>query len=200
MKSVVRGIRGILVMFCLLMLTDAVLAQYDLTSDGIVQALKPKVKTRGAPSGLSPSDAAFVDRLKQKTRGITVEERAELATVVQQSGAPAIDLEVNFAYNSAAITPAAAVTLSKLGQALRSKELGGATFLLSGHTDARGSKDYNQKLSEERAKAVRSFLIDNFSIEPTRMLAVGYGFEQLKNPANPEADENRRVQVVNLMR
>src|ERR1019366_8813969 len=115
MKSVVRGIRGILVMFCLLMLTDAVLAQDDLTSDGIVQALKPKVKTRGAPSGLSPSDAAFVERLKQKTRGITVEERTELATVVQQSGAPTIDLEVNFAFDSAAITPAAAVTLTKLG-------------------------------------------------------------------------------------
>jgi outer membrane protein OmpA-like peptidoglycan-associated protein len=127
-------------------------------------------------------------------------ENPELATVVQQSGAPAIDLEVNFAFDSAAITPAAAVTLSKLGQALRSKELSVATFLLSGHTDARGGKHYNQKLSEERAKAVRSFLIDNFSIEPTRMLAVGYGYEQLKNPANPEADENRRVQVVNLTR
>lgn len=48
---------------------------------------------------------------------------------------------------------------------------------LSGHTDNRGSASYNQKLSEERAKAVVDYLISK-GINASRLTYKGYGFEQ----------------------
>ena len=48
---------------------------------------------------------------------------------------------------------------------------------LSGHTDSRGSAAYNQKLSQNRAKAVVDYLI-NLGISKDRMIYTGYG-EQL---------------------
>ena len=42
------------------------------------------------------------------------------------------------------------------------------------------------------------FLIENFHIDPKQVVAVGFGEEKLKNPENPLAAENRRVQVVNM--
>jgi flagellar motor protein MotB len=41
-------------------------------------------------------------------------------------------------------------------------------------------------------------LIENFHIDPKQLVAVGFGEEKLKNPENPLAAENRRVQVVNM--
>lgn len=49
---------------------------------------------------------------------------------------------------------------------------------LSGHTDSRGSSAYNQKLSENRAKAVVDYLI-NLGISKDRMVYVGYGEQKL---------------------
>ena len=41
-------------------------------------------------------------------------------------------------------------------------------------------------------------MIAKFHIEPEQLVAVGFGEEELKNKDDPEADENRRVQVVNM--
>jgi hypothetical protein len=45
---------------------------------------------------------------------------------------------------------------------------------------------------------VAGFLSENFHIDPKQLVAIGFGEELLKNPENPHAAENRRVQVVNL--
>ena len=72
-----------------------------------------------------------------------------------------------------------------------------APFIVGGHTDAKGADDYNQRLSQRRAQAVRDFLVTNFAIEPEKLMAVGYGEEQLKSVDEPLAAVNRRVQVIN---
>jgi outer membrane protein OmpA-like peptidoglycan-associated protein len=174
-------------------------AQQVPTTDEIVKSLKPKVRTRGlaAPS-LSTSDAAFISTLKKKARGLTVEERDQLSEIVSSAAMPAVDLEVNFAINSARLEPSAVETLKNLGAALKSSELSQGSFLVAGHTDARGTHEHNQKLSEERAATVKSFLTTNYQISSDRLLAVGYGQDQLKNMSDPLADENRRVKVINL--
>lgn len=70
---------------------------------------------------------------------------------------------------------------------------------LSSHTDQRGSSSYNQVLSEKRAKSARDYLLQR-GIEPSRIVAVGYGENRLKNTCNicSEADhqENRRTEVL----
>ena len=133
-----------------------------------------------------------------KTRQITVEERQEITEVVEENDLPAIDLEVFFNFDSAEITPEALPILKKLGAALSDEKLKGSLCLVAGHTDANGSDAYNLSLSDQRAKSVAEFLIENFHIDPKQLVAVGFGEEKLKNPENPLAAENRRVQVVNM--
>lgn len=66
-----------------------------------------------------------------------------------------------------------------------------------GHTDAKGSADYNQKLSERRAEAVRQYLIAQFALDKSRLTAKGFGKTRLLDPTKPEDGVNRRVQVLN---
>ncbi len=87
--------------------------------------------------------------------------------------------------------------VTTLGQALTSDLLKGRTFILAGHTDAKGSDTYNQGLSERRADAVKKYLAEQYGIDEGKLITVGYGKTQLKDTANPFAGENRRVQVVN---
>lgn len=188
---------GLLFVAAVILLGEPVLAQQDISTDEIIHSLT-KAPTRGLAPSLSSDDAAFIDKLKRTRRGLTVEERAQLSNIVSSVALPSIDLEVTFALNSANLAPVAIQTLRKLGAALRSEQLSDASFLIAGYTDARGTRDYNQKLSEERAHTVKSFLSENFQVSPERLLSVGYGQEQLKNPADPLADENRRVKIINL--
>jgi outer membrane protein OmpA-like peptidoglycan-associated protein len=174
-----------------------------LTSDSIVRALTPKLKTRsigdGGSGSLTPQQTEFINGLKRRTRQIIVEERTELIKVIKEADLPALDLEIYFDFDSSAITPRAVPTLIKLGQALSSDQLKTSSFLIGGHTDAKGAADYNQHLSEARAATVKAFLVGNFQVDPLRLISVGYGREDLKNPNDPEAAENRRVTVVNLV-
>jgi outer membrane protein OmpA-like peptidoglycan-associated protein len=107
-------------------------------------------------------------------------------------------MEIPFELNSADISPSARPNIEALGKALQNNELKGVSFLLAGHTDATGSAPYNQTLSERRAQTVRKLLIDEFKLTTEQFIAVGYGLERLKDPKNPKASENRRVQIVNL--
>jgi outer membrane protein OmpA-like peptidoglycan-associated protein len=76
-------------------------------------------------------------------------------------------------------------------------DLKGSTFIVAGHTDAAGSEAYNQDLSERRADSIKRYLVDKAGIPATDLVTVGYGKTMLKDPANPLAEANRRVQVVN---
>lgn len=175
----------------------------DLSTQQMIEALQPKKKSltrslTGGSTQASPEDQQFVDGLKGTTRAIVVEERAKLAEVVKKYDMPQFDMEIYFDFNSSNIAQQAIPNLIKLGQALTDPSLLKQSIIVSGHTDAVGSDEYNQKLSEARAQSVKAFLIDNFQVDPKRLIAVGYGEEQLKNASMPEADENRRVTVVNV--
>ena len=174
-------------------------AQQAASTDDILKALKPKL-TRGLVIG-APAEAkvdpGFVSALRSKAlRSITVTERAKIAVIATQR--PQISLEIPFDFDSAAISPDAVPQLVRLGQALQDKDLRAATFLVAGHTDGKGAAGYNQQLSERRAAAVRQFLVEQYGLDAQYLIAVGYGFEQLKNTYDPMAAENRRVQIVNL--
>ena len=146
--------------------------------------------------GLKIQRQNFINSVRGQSRSLTLDERSEVATIARER--PSIDLEIYFDYNSAEIANKAVPDLMKLGRALTNPTLQGGTFLLSGHTDAKGGADYNQGLSERRAQSVKTFLMQNFRIPGENLVSAGYGKEQLKNQANPFAAENRRVQVTNL--
>jgi outer membrane protein OmpA-like peptidoglycan-associated protein len=164
-----------------------------LTVEDLVSKLQNKPRAPGAgvvAKSKRPPDV-------KGGRNLTVKERQNLAETVRRNDLPTADLEVYFDFDSAVVTPVALPVLRTLGQALSDGRLAGGTFIVGGHTDAKGEADYNQDLSQRRAKAVREFLITNFPIAPAKLMAIGYGEEQLKAPDEPVAAVNRRVQVIN---
>ncbi len=171
----------------------------DPSTNQIINSLQPKVKFRSfdpTQAAKNAKQADLVNRLQNaKTRQITVEERSEIAEAVRENDLPAIDLEVFFEFDSAAVS---LPILTKLGEALSDDRLKGSVYLVAGHTDAKGSAAYNLGLSDARAKSAREFLIEKFHLDPKQLVAIGFGKEQLKNKDDPLAAENRRVQVVNV--
>ena len=67
---------------------------------------------------------------------------------------------------------------------------------IEGHTSAEGDANFNQKLSEARAQAAVTFLVEHEGIDASRLEAAGYGSNKLKNADDPMAPENRRTEFV----
>ena len=141
-------------------------------------------------------DAGFVQTLRNRTtRSLSSEEREKIATLATQR--PSIDLEITFDFNSANISAKSMPQVTALARALSSAELKGSTFLLAGHTDAKGSDSFNQDLSERRAEAVRSFLARQ-GIDESRISIKGNGkADPIASNATAEGRaQNRRAEVV----
>ena len=151
-----------------------------------------------APPVAAPPPFSAAQLRSMATRNLLGAERKQLAAAIEENHLPSVDMEVYFAYDSAAIGQNAVGSLYTLGQALSDPRLRGQTFLIAGHTDATGSDAYNQVLSERRAWSVKAFLVEAFHLNPQSLIAVGYGEEQLKDWYNPASGVNRRVQIVNL--
>jgi outer membrane protein OmpA-like peptidoglycan-associated protein len=67
---------------------------------------------------------------------------------------------------------------------------------IGGHTDSRGSDEYNQRLSEQRAQSVMSYLVEH-GVADERLSAVGYGEAQPVdgNETDEGMERNRRVEL-----
>jgi outer membrane protein OmpA-like peptidoglycan-associated protein len=183
----------------------AAFAADDVTEDQILKALAPAKKplTRGLSVGpqaepaANPAETKFVSSIRGRaTRSLSAHEREEIAAIVKDK--PKIDLEINFDYNSAEISAKSLTSVQALGRALSNAELKGSTFVVAGHTDAAGGEVYNQELSERRAESIKKYLVDKYGINGTDLVTVGYGKSKLKDPNQPMAESNRRVQVVNM--
>lgn len=105
----------------------------------------------------------------------------------------ALKLNVHFDKSSAVVAP---VDYKKIDTvAIFMKQHMQSNVLIEGHTSKTGSADLNQKLSEQRAKAIAQVLIKHFGIDAQRISTVGYGFERLINQGETAVAhaENRRI-------
>jgi len=69
---------------------------------------------------------------------------------------------------------------------------------ISGHTSASGSAKYNQKLSERRAKAAKSYLVQEGGIAPVRIATIGYGETRPAQAESNPADFNSEAAKANM--
>ena len=124
---------------------------------------------------------------------------------VDSSGCPipipekvAITLLVEFDFNKIEVRPRYHGDIEKVANFLKAYPNTNAE--LEGHTDSKGSDEYNMKLSRKRAESVKSYLVNNFGIDSARLTAVGYGESQpvATNDTKEGRQRNRRV-VANIV-
>ena len=155
-------------------------AQTTPTEQDIIDALQ------------KPSDTGEFAKVRSLSgdRGVTVTggERA----------IPSVNLKVNFAFDSARLNNESLPTLDVLGRALSSEELTGQAIEIVGHTDAKGTIEYNDAQSQRRSAAVVTYIVRNFTLDPALLSSKGMGERQLLDKDSPEAATNRRVETRNV--
>lgn len=99
---------------------------------------------------------------------------------------------VNFETNSDRLLPGAEAVLDRAAATLKKNP--SIAVEVAGHTDSDGAADYNESLSERRAKTVRDYLVAA-GIDPDRMTVRGYGEESpiADNSTREGKAQNRRV-------
>lgn len=70
-----------------------------------------------------------------------------------------------------------------------------SSYQIIGHTDSSGSVQYNLSLSQARADEVVRYMVRECGIDGNILQAVGMGEAKLKDPSDPRADTNRRVEI-----
>ncbi len=105
----------------------------------------------------------------------------------------AFNLDVKFASASSVIETGGEQAVQALAEFLTAYPV--VTVEIEGHTDSQGRAAYNKTLSDARANAVKTMLVQSFDIDPDRITAVGYGEEKpISDNATPEGRKtNRRV-------
>lgn len=80
---------------------------------------------------------------------------------------------LNFEFDTANLIPSSRTELQKTIKVLAGRKF--KQIVVEGHTDSKGSDDYNAALSERRANTVRKILIQELRLKPSQVVAVGYG-------------------------
>lgn len=94
-----------------------------------------------------------------------------------------------FEFDKYHVRAAAKPTLEKVNQVLT--HFKDARVLIHGHTDSKGTDEYNIELSQKRAAAVKYYFVNNFQAEPTRIQTQGLGKSQPIAPnTNPDGSDN----------
>ncbi|MFW8590863.1 OmpA family protein [Glaciecola sp. 2405UD65-10] len=106
-----------------------------------------------------------------------------------------VELDILFANNSSVISNADSARIQNFVDFMN--RYPNTQAVVEGHSSSVGSAEYNQFLSEKRAKTVRQLLIDDYGIDADRLEAQGFGESQLKDTSNTaEAHRiNRRIEV-----
>lgn len=100
-----------------------------------------------------------------------------------------------FDFNDSKLKPDAETAVAKISEIL--KKYPDREIRVSGHTDNIGKKEYNQKLSEDRAKAVLHSLVDNYKMDEKHVSFKGYADDIPIVPNDNEENrhKNRRVEI-----
>ena len=145
-------------------------------------ASKPKTSEFVVAPMAVPGNAAY-------QTGPLVNNSAEV-----QAAAQNVRGIVHFAFDSSAINAEAANVLNE--QVTFLKNYPDAVVLVAGHTDERGSREYNHALGERRAQAVKNYLASQ-GVADARVETISYGEDRPTATGTDEAShaENRRAEL-----
>ncbi len=158
------------------------------------QQREPCQNYRRPPAGYVDDGCGLHD--KNPARMAKVVQPAAMATMTTTSQKREVlaDYEVNFAFNSANIEPAAGDTLDKIARDIKKHKPGEVT--VAGYADTAGTDTYNLVLSQKRAQAVSDGL-NARGVTNRIMDEEAYGETRLEvqTPDGTPNEENRRVEI-----
>lgn len=127
------------------------------------------------------------EEMENEIEGVTVERVGEGIALKFDSG-------ILFAYDSSTLQPQAKTNIYKLASIL--KKYPDSNILIAGHTDSDGAEQYNQALSERRAKAVSDYTLMQ-GVSSSRLSIIGLGEnEPIATNNTVEGKQlNRRVEI-----
>lgn len=162
--------------------------------------LHPEPAASAATPPAAP-EQTMVAAAQEASPPAAVQQASPPVAAVKQSNPPAtksINARILFDFDSFRLTDDAKAALDRLASVLNDDLMQDKTIEIDGHTDAVGTADYNLTLSQERAEAVRAYLVEKHGIAPERLPVVGKGKTDLYDPAHPDAAVNRRVVFTNV--
>lgn len=178
-----------------------------LLAAGLAAASIPAFAQSGDASNLSKDELRSLFET-QKTRGLVLAPSGGTATTastetstvadppqttyVQVEREQQVNIQISFDFDSAALRNDQKPKLASLCEVMSTIDV--QVFQIVGHTDTSGSASYNQNLSQLRAEEVKRYMVQECGIDPNRLEAVGVGEQFPLDTANPESDENRRVE------
>jgi outer membrane protein OmpA-like peptidoglycan-associated protein len=173
---------------------EATLSAKELRVEGIADnqdtaAVVRKAIGTGLPQGFTGKDAIEV----ASKRSISIEPIAEADRCQDMMRDTAAAGTIQFARAKADLTPESTQTLKELASIANACPA--FRIEIDGHTDAEGTDERNQRLSDRRARAVADFLARN-GVDARRLTAVGYGATQpiADNETEEGRAKNRRIE------
>ncbi len=100
----------------------------------------------------------------------------------------------SFKLGSAELPDALKKQLEVFAEVLKARRGSGKTVVIEGHADASGAATANKLLSQQRADAVKDYLVQQ-GADAAMLKPMGVGADDLKNPNDPYGAENRRVEI-----
>ncbi|MBR2095592.1 MAG: OmpA family protein [Fibrobacter sp.] len=153
----------------------------------------PKTDTEQQADSTLNLDALVADTLSADSLARLEAERleAERARLEEMINRIMSD-DVYFDYDRSELTEKAKVLLAQVAEILINENR--FVVIIEGHTDARGTEDYNISLGARRSMAVREFLIA-YGVDGKRLVPVSYGKERPKVQGTDESaySQNRRA-------
>jgi OmpA-OmpF porin, OOP family len=137
------------------------------------------------------------ERLRTSVAALEASFTADEARVVRQGDDIVLSLlGIKFPSGRSTIDASSAALMKKVQQGLAL--FPGASISVEGHTDANGSDSTNLILSQDRADAVRQYLVANFGLNPEKVSSVGYGEARpvATNETPAGRTRNRRIDLV----
>jgi len=137
------------------------------------------------------------ERLRSSVAALEATFSPDDARVVRQGDDVVLSLlGIKFPSGKSTIDASSAALMKKVQQGLAL--FPGASVSVEGHTDANGSDSQNLILSQDRADAVRQYMVSNFGFNPEKVSSVGYGEARpvATNETAAGRARNRRIDLV----